>query len=337
MALYDGSDEDTRRQQREQAGQYDPNEPIVPITPGAQFPFTSPQPNWNGGFDPEAGNPYHQYNGGSPVDAPLQAGYGWEWSGPQQTQFNGDTGNWERGAWNQVAGRGIGYTAAPNAAPSGPAPQQPAFQPQAAAPAPRSGGGGGGAPSAPPASYQTPPITDEVTKMLLARLNELKSPQDLKGDPNYQNAVRAYQVASLRGADKQRKALAERSAAGGTRATGGFNVGVRGIAERQGENAAQYTSGLALDRLQQREAQLMEAIRIARTIGQDDIANQLEVQRLNLQQELGRGDLALRGELGRGQLQLGQDNLGLGYDQLGFSYADLVTRANRDATLAALG
>jgi hypothetical protein len=53
------------------------------------------------------------------------------------------------------------------------------------------------------------------------------------------------------------------------------------------------------------------------------------LQRLQLQQELGRGDLALRGELGRGQL-------GLGYDQLGFSYADMIQRANSQAAIAGL-
>jgi hypothetical protein len=272
--------------------------------------------------------PRYDYNGGSPPDQALTPGHGWTWEGPQSPSWNAGLGQWDRGVWQESAGSGLGYSA-----PAAPA-QGPAFQPPAAAPqqqfsAPSSGGGGGGAP-APQASYKTPAITDEVTKMLLARLNELKGPQDLTGDKDYQNAVRAYQVSSLRGADKQRKALAERSAAGGTRSTGGFNVGVRGIAERQGENAAQYTSGLALDRLQQREQQLMEGIRIARSIGQDDIANQLEVQRLNLQQELGRGDLALRGELGRGQLELGYDNLGM-------NYADMAMRANRDAYLAALG
>jgi hypothetical protein len=40
--------------------------------------------------------------------------------------------------------------------------------------------------------------------------------------------------------------------------------------------------------------------------------------------------LALRGELGRGQL-------GLGYDQLGYSYADLIARNNRDTVLAGRG
>lgn len=180
------------------------------------------------------------------------------------------------------------------------------------------------------ASYHTPAITDDITNILRARLKDLQNPGDVANDPIYQNAVKQYQIASLRGADRERKQLAERNAASGTRATGGFNVGVQGINERTGERNSQYASGLALDRLSAREQQLVQAIQIARSVGQDDIANQLELQRLQLQGELGRGDLALRGELGRGQL-------GLGQDQLGLSYADLITRANRDATLAALG
>lgn len=307
--------------------------------PAPWAPDYNPGANWNNGQAPDPPAPRYDYNGGSPPDQALTPGHGWEWQGSQEPIWDMSTNQWNQGAWQEKAGGGLGYQA-PTAPTAQAAPQAPSFQPPAAAPqqfsAPASGGGGG-TPQAPAPSYKTPAITDEVTKMLLARLNELKSPQDLKGDPNYQNAIRAYQVSSLRGADKQRKALAERSAAGGTRSTGGFNVGVRGIAERQGENAAQYTSGLALDRLQQRESQLMEGIRIARSIGQDDIANQLEVQRLQLQQELGRGDLALRGELGRGQLDVSRGNLDLGYDNLGLNYADLVMRANRDATLAALG
>lgn len=235
-------------------------------------------------------------------------------------------------------------TAVDRRAPAPPPPPAPTpqaqFQPPAPAPmaatAPQAAPASAATPAAPAPSYQTPPVTDEVTKILMARLNELRNPRDFESDPEYQNAVRAYQVQSLRGADRQRKALAERSAAGGTRATGGFNVGVRGILERQGENAAQYTSGLALDRLNQREQQLAQAISMARAVGQDAIANQLEVQRLQLQQELGRGDLSLRSELGRGQLELGRGNLGLGYDQLGFNYADMVRRANSEATIAGL-
>lgn len=212
----------------------------------------------------------------------------------------------------------IGKITEPPPGPTGPS--QPAFQAPQAAPAM--------APA--PAQMKQPGITDEVTKILMARLNDLKNPGDVQSDPIYQQAVRAYQVGQLRSADRERKALAERSAASGTRSSGGFNVGVQGINERAGERSSQYRSGLALDRLSARESQLNEAIKMARAVGQDDIANQLEVQRLALQQELGRGDLALRSELGRGQLGLGQDTLG-------FNYADLIARMNRDAVLAGLG
>lgn len=172
-------------------------------------------------------------------------------------------------------------------------------------------------------SVRTPGITDEVTRILMARLKELSNPSDVASDPLYQQSVRQYQIGQLRDADRQRKALAERSAAtGGTTRSGGFNVGVRAIQERAGENASKYRSDLAMERLQSREEQLVQAISAARAVGQDDIANQLELQRLQLQKELGYGDLALRGELG--------------YGNLGLSYANLIQQANRDATRAAL-
>lgn len=204
--------------------------------------------------------------------------------------------------------------------------QKPTFQPAQQQMAPAGGGGGGGG----NATLPKPAITDEVTRILMSRLKALENPQDLNSDPTYQQAVRQYQIGQMRDSARQRNSLAERAAAtGGTTSSGGFSVGVRGIEERAGENSSRYRSGLALDRLQAREAQLADAIKTARAVGQDEIANSLELQRLQLQQELGRGDLALRTELGRGQL-------GLGQDQLGLSYADLVARLNRDSVLGAL-
>lgn len=291
--MYDNDfeDEDTRRARRQQQNSQ-------PTTASPTYPDWDPK---TGLGTPESG-----YGPGG-VDNPA---YG----GRPRSQTGDD-----------VFRGNLTATKAPPTAPTRPstqsdaAPQaQPAFAPPVAAPT-----------MAAP-QVQQPGITDEVTKILMSRLNDLKNPGDVQSDPIYQQAIRAYQVGQLRSADKQRKALAERSAAGGTRASGGFNVGVQGINERAGENASQYRSGLALDRLSSREAQLNDAIKMARAVGQDDIANQMELQRLQLQQELGRGDLSLRSELGRGQL-------GLGYDNLGLSYADLVMRANRDATLAGLG
>ena len=300
MALYDGEDEETRRQRREEN-----------TTP----PYNSDQGDgrswWErSGLDPDGdgfGSPESGYGPGG-VDNPAYGGGGGDVPPPAAPP--------------------------PTAAPQTAAPPPPAqFQP----PAPQA--------SPWPSSYtpwttqqgpqlpsvKTPAITDEVTRVLMDRLKQLQNPGDVASDPLYQQAVRQNQIQQLRNQDRQRKSLAERTAAtGGTTRSGGFNVGVAGIQERAGENAAQYRSGLAMDRLQQREAQLVQAIQIARAVGQDDMANQLELQRMAIQKELGDRDLALRGELGRGQL-------GLGYDQLGFNYANLMQNANRDAVLAALG
>jgi hypothetical protein len=49
-------------------------------------------------------DPYHDYNGGSPPDAPLQAGRGWVW---------------EDKTWRQAEGKGLGYNAPAAPRPSG--------------------------------------------------------------------------------------------------------------------------------------------------------------------------------------------------------------------------
>lgn len=293
MALYDGyapEDEDTRRQRRQDEDAY-----------GGGQPNTPTYPDW----DPGTGL-------GTP-----ESGYGP--GGVENPAYGGNTP--------------VPPAETP-AAPAAPQQQQTAsFQP----PAPMQ-------PTTPSSytpwtvqqgpqlpSVRTPPITDEVTRLLSARLKDLQNPGDVASDPLYKQAVRQHQIQELRNQDRQRKALAERTAAtGGTTRSGGFNVGVQGILERSGENTAQYRSGLAMDRLQAREQQLVQAIQMARAVGQDDMANQLELQRMAIQKELGDRDLALRGELGRGQL-------GLGYDNLGFNYANLMQNANRDAVLAGLG
>ena len=289
--MYEPLDEDTRRQRREEAtSPYNTNQ----SDGGSWWERSGLDPDGDGMGSPESGygpggveNP--AYNGpGAPDRTPEQ---------PRTIQGQTMVDRWTPPAPAQPTTSGGGNPA-------------PMFQPPApAAPA--------------PPSMQTPGITNDVTRILQGRLKELSNPGDVDNDPIYQQSVRAYQIGQLRSAEQQRKALAERSAASGTRSSGGFNVNVRGIQERAGENAAQYRSGLAMDRLKSRESQLVEYIKMARAVGQDDLANQLELQRLSLQQELGRGDLALRGSLGYG-------NLGLGY-------ADLIQRANRDAVLAALG
>lgn len=225
------------------------------------------------------------------------------------------------------------------------APAQPAFQPAQpmafAAPSGGGGGGTGGTEIADATPAKAPVITDEVTALLRQRLKDLGQPMDILGDPIYQNQLKAFNVQSQRDADRTRAAEAQRRAVSGT---GGLSTAVRGINEAQGERNQAFGANLAAQRFQQREAQLNQAIQMARAVGQDDVAMQLEneklklaVEALRVQQGLGMADIGLRRELGLGQLGLGQQQLGLGYDQLGFNYANLQNSMNRDAVLAALG
>lgn len=77
---------------------YDPNGDGGDYIPPQSGQTDGPQPP---APQQESHDPYGDYNGGSPPDAPLQAGYGWEWTGSR---------------WVQVSGRGLGYQAAPKAA-----------------------------------------------------------------------------------------------------------------------------------------------------------------------------------------------------------------------------
>lgn len=80
---------------------------------------------------PQSHDPYADYNGGSPPDAPLQPGHGWEWNGSR---------------WVQVQGRGLGYQA----------PQQNAPPQNQSAPQQQSVGG---QQSGVPSSYRAPAPT----------------------------------------------------------------------------------------------------------------------------------------------------------------------------------
>jgi hypothetical protein len=184
--------------------------------------------------------------------------------------------------------------------------------------------------------------------ILTNRLTDLSKPLNVLEDPIYQQQTKAYGVSQARDAARQRRALAERAAAGGTLHSGGFNTGVHQVLENQGEKEAQYSANLAGQRLGEREQQLDQAIQMARAVGQDDVAMQLENEKLALSQaalqlqgQLGFGDLSLRDRLGSGQLSLGLLNALQGnqqfYDSLGFNYAGLMNSMNRDATIAALG
>jgi hypothetical protein len=208
-------------------------------------------------------------------------------------------------------------------------------QPQFQAPAfqmPSFSSGGGGSSSnwtATGGTAKAPAITDEMTQILRDRLQQLKNPLDIANDPVYKAQVAANQVQTQRDMERQRAGLAQRAASRGALSSGGFNTGVRSLGEQQGRANQQYAANLAGERLQQREAQLNQAIAMARSVGQDDVATQLEnlklglqTQALQLQHDLGFADIDLRRFLGEGNLQLG--------------WGSLQNQMNRDSLLSIL-
>ena len=110
-----------------------------PSAPSASDPPSDPP--WKPADN--SGNPYADWNGGSPPDAPLSPGFGWEWSG-----------TW----WEQVPGRGLGYVNpdTPTPTPTDPGPHPGPYNPGPTPAGPTiqgvpktfSGGGGGAASNA---------------------------------------------------------------------------------------------------------------------------------------------------------------------------------------------
>lgn len=172
-------------------------------------PNYDPGPNWNNGVDPNS-DPYSNYNGGSPVNAPLKPGYGWEWSGPQVSEWDMGTNDWKRGKWGQVGGHGIGYR-----------PQTPGYQ---TAETPTSGPGGNGydgsgagtysagSPYSGPSGFQWPTFTPTEFSFPDFQFESFRTPsmEDAEQEPGYAFAL-----------DQGRKALETSAAGRGALRTGG--------------------------------------------------------------------------------------------------------------------
>jgi hypothetical protein len=306
---YDGEDEETRRRRREDEA---PSAYQPPSTEG-RGPGTIFDPDYrdDGMGTPESGygpggvdNP--AYNGPA---APTQPD---NWPGLKQTGDDVFRGNLTQPV-----------PTPPSAPPSAPntQTQQPTFLPAAsAAPVP--------APITQP--VQQPPITSQLTKILQDRLNALSQSFDPNQDDAYKKTIAAYELGQERDARRQRRVAAERAAAGGYGSSGALNTKIQGINEKRGQQGSMFAAQTAADRIRERDQQLTVAIQLARAVGQDDLAGQLEQQKLKLSEMLGTQDLALRKMLGLGQLQLG-------FDRLGFDYTSLADSSNRAAILAALG
>jgi hypothetical protein len=305
----------------------------APGTPGYRLapwaPDYDPGPNWNNGIAPGAPSGRYDYNNGSPVNDPseqLRAGNGWEWQGPQTPQWDMDNRQWNRGVWNQVTGRGLGYTAPTNTTTTtttnnGPGPTGPT------GPAPTGGTatGGGGVSSLPTAGSvsstlppdiaalfsQVPtktPVQSAYQDALLKYLGKAQETPSLD-DPTLAPQVEVYRAQAQRGQERQRLAASERAAATGQSESGYLdNLIMKGIQD-QAMNTAGFNANLLGGEMNKRRDELQAGLRLAAATGDAESARELQTrlaqvdammqqQNLGLQSRLGEGDLNLRWGLG---------------------------------------
>lgn len=335
----------------EEEGRYAPPRPQTgfgsPGYQGPQGPYVigyDPGPNWNGGVAPPPSDPYQNYNGGSPVDAPLQPGHGWEWSGPigtSETQplWNSGPNNWEYGRWNQVAGRGLGY--------------QPQNTNTGGGTPPPSGGGGGAVPPIQPKPINVPgstlpadiqaqfnttptktPIQSAYQDALLKYMTRSQETPSLN-DSILGPQAEVYRVQQQRNQERNRRGAVERAAASGLGSSGALDRKIEQGRQEQNFNTAQYNANLLGGELDKRRQELLAALQLASASGDAEAARELQQrlaqvsammqqQGLNLQGQLGQGDLSLR----LMQTLLGNDQF---YDQLGINTALNLEGLNQSA------
>jgi hypothetical protein len=302
-----------------------------------------PGPNWNNGVAPNPSDPYNNWNNGSPVDAPLQAGYGWEWSPGASYQgnpyYNSETDQWMYGRWNQVQGKGLGYTAPSSGGGGG-----------GAAPAPT--GGNGSVPSVQP-NIQVPgstlpsdisgvfnapttpsPIQSAYQDALLKFMNQAQQTPSLT-DPILGPQAEVYRVQQQRNQERNRRSAVERASATGMNQSGYVDRQIDKGVQEQNFNTAAFNATLMGSEMNRRREELQSALKLAQITGDAEAQRELQKrlaqvsammqqQGLNLQGQLGKGDLSLR----LMQMLMGNNQF---YDQLGINTALNLEGLNQNA------
>jgi len=185
-----------------------------------------------------------------------------------------------------------------------------------------------------------------------ALVNRLTAPPPDASSPAIAPAIAANKLAGQRGMERARAQLAERAAANGTSSSGGFDTALQGLnqdrATQEGQFAGQAIQGQAAQQAQELTSALAlyggmmtEQDRLAMQEKLANLSAQVQRESIANQASLGGQDIALRGELGRGNLNLGllsalmgnqvaNSSLGL---QAGLGAANL----NQQAVLQSLG
>lgn len=305
-------------------GGYQPPPSLKPGDPGYRMstwaPDYNPGADWNNGvYAPPSGR--YDYNNGSPVNdpsEPLQAGNGWVWEGPQTASWNMNTNQWDRGVWQQRQGQGLGYTAPGETTDDGGGDTPPP-------PAPT---GGGSVPSVPasggtnvPGSTlppdiaalfgQTPtktPIQSAYQDALLKYMGKAQETPSLT-DSTLAPQVEVFRAQQQRNQERNRLAAAERAAATGQSESGYLDNLINKGVQEQGFNTASFNANLLGGEMNKRREELQAGLQLASATGNAEATRELQSrlaqvsammqqQGLNLQGQLGFGDLDLRRLLG---------------------------------------
>src|SRR5215831_3769491 len=201
-----------------------------------------------------------------------------------------------------------------------------------------------------------PPTTiNDVFRQSLLSQMQGPTPDQVAASAGDSGVVRAYDTAQARAYDTNRANAAEAAAAAGYTGSCAQNTQAAGLAQTRAENEAQFTGQTALTLMNNRRADLQNALTMAQNAGQFDAAQGLQSElaqldaeitkrgqdiaqqtalsgqqtqattaanQTNAQLTLGQGDLGLR--LGNTQA-MGQ--LGLGYQQESDAVNEAMMRA----------
>lgn len=152
------------------------------------------------------------------------------------------------------------------------------------------------------------PVQSAYQDALLKYLSRSQETPSLD-DPTLAPQVEVYRAQAQRGQERQRLAAAERAAATGQSESGYLdNLIMRGIQD-QNMNTAAFNANLLGGEMNKRRDELQAGLRLAAATGDAEAARELQQrlaqvnaamqqQSLNLQGQLGQGDLALRWGLG---------------------------------------
>ncbi len=128
-------------------------------------------------------------------------------------------------------------------------------------------------------------------------------------DANLGPQTEVYRAASQRGMERNRRASAERAAATGRSQSGYLDREIEKGAQEQAFNTSSFNANLLGKEFDKKREELMAALTLAQSTGDQEAERELRTrlaevsaamqqQGLNLQGELGRGDLDLRWALG---------------------------------------